>query len=106
MGSKPARGYPAECSPAGAARGSASVSHSGLAQALIAMMVSQQEGMQILASQLQCIAQRQADNATALTRAMSSLEQSMVAIAGEPRKRLATEREIGQEFYICSEGER
>ena len=69
------------------------------------MMVSQQEGMQVLASQLQCIAQRQADNATALTRAMSSLEQSMVAIAGEPRRRLATEREIGQEFYICSEGE-
>ena len=82
------------------------MSHSGLAQALIVMMVSQQEGMQILASQLQCIAQRQADNATALTRTMSSLEQSMVAIAGKPQMRPATEREIAREFYICSEGER
>ena len=73
---------------------------------MIAMMVSQQEGMQVLASQLQCIAQQQADNATALTRAMSSLEQSVVAVAGEPRRRPATERDVAQEFYICSEGER
>ena len=98
--------YPAECSPPGAARGSASASHSGLEQALLAMIVSQQEGMQVLASQLQCIAQQQADNATALTRAMSSLEQSVVAVAGEPRRRPATERDIAQEFCICSEGER
>ena len=105
MGSKPGRGYPAECSPAGAARGSASASHSGLEQALIAMMVSQQEGMQILASQLQCIAQRQADNATAFTRAMSSLEQSMVVIAAKPREGPATDRKVAEEFYICSEGE-
>ena len=97
--------YPAECSPPGAARGSASASHSGLEQALIAMMVSQQEGMQVLASQLQCIAQQQADNATALTRAMSSLEQSMVVIAANPREGPATERKVAEEFYICSDGE-
>ena len=113
-------GYPAECSPAGAARGSASVSRSGVEQALMAMMVSQQERMQLLAAQLRCMAdqqannvtalaramiRQQADNVTALTRAMSSLEQSMVVIAAKPREGPATDRKVAEEFYICSEGE-
>ena len=97
---------PARTSPTSATRGSASSLQSGLEQALIAMMKSQQEGTQILSSQLQYMAKQQEDSATALTQTMSSLQQSMVAIAGRPRKKPATQQEIAQEFHICSGSER
>ena len=94
------------------ARGSASSSLSNLEQALIAMMKSQQEGAQILSSQLQYMAKQQADSATTLSRAVGSLQQSMAAGVSvaessdrQPRKKPATKPEIAQEFHICSENE-
>ena len=88
---------PTRTSPTSATRGSASSPQSGLEQALIAMMTSQQEGMQVLSSQLQCMAKQQADSATALAQTMSSLQQSMVDITGKPRKKPATQQEIAQD---------
>ena len=85
---------------------------SSLEQALIAMMMSQQEGTQVLSSQLQSMAKQQADSTTALSRTMGSLQQSMMFIASvaessdqKPRKKPATKQEIAQKFHICSESE-
>ena len=76
------------------------------------MMKSQQEGTQVLSSQLQNMAKQQADSATALTQTMNSLQQSMGTIASvaessdrKPRKKPATKQEIAQDFHICSEDE-
>ena len=58
------------------------------------------------------MAKQQADSVTALSQTMSSLHQSMVAIASgaessdlKPRKKSATKPEIAEEFHICSESE-
>ena len=103
---------PAGTNPKSTTRGSVGSSQSSLEQALIAMMMSQQEGTQVLSSQLQSMAKQQADSTTALSRTMGSLQQSMMFIASvaessdqKPRKKPATKQEIAQEFHICSESE-
>ena len=103
---------PARASPTSVTRRSASSSQSSLEQALIAMMKSQQEGTQVLSSQLQSLAKQQADSATALTQTMCFLQQSMVTMASvaessdrKPRKKPATKQEIAEEFHICSDNE-
>ena len=97
--------YPTKTGPASATRGSASSSQSGLEQALVAMMQSQQEGMKVLSAQLQGMAQQQVDSTMAITRTMGSLQQSMVDFVGKPRKKPATQQDVAEEFHMCSETE-
>ena len=94
--------YPTRTSPTSTKQGSASAPRPNLEQALIEMMRCQQEGMQVLSTQLQHVAMQQADSAMALTQTMSSLQQSMEAIAERPRKKSAGHQDPAQEFHICS----